>query len=50
LNATHPEVVYPLTADEINTQVKTALLGIRAQMLALKNTLDMSNNLGCPTN
>jgi len=50
LNATHPEVDYPLTADEINTQVNTALLGTRAQMLALKSTLAMYNNLGCPTN
>jgi hypothetical protein len=50
LNAAHPDVDYPLTDAEIISQVNTALSGTRAQMLALKTTLDMYNNLGCPIN
>jgi hypothetical protein len=50
LNAAHPDVDYPLTEAEIISQVNTALLGTRAQMLALKSTLDMYNNLGCTIN
>ncbi len=50
LNAAHPDVDYPLSAADIISQVNTALLGTRAQMLALKDTLDMYNNLGCTIN
>ena len=50
LNAAHPDVDYPLTEAEIISQVNTALLGSRAQMLTLKTTLDMYNNLGCTIN
>lgn len=50
LNAAHPDVDYPLTAAEIISQVNTALMGKRAQMLSLKDTLDMYNNFGCPIN
>jgi hypothetical protein len=50
LNAAHPDVDYPLTAADIISQVNAALLGTRGQMLTLKDTLDMYNNLGCPIN
>jgi hypothetical protein len=50
LNASHPDVDYPMSTADIIGQVNSALLGTRAQMLVLKNTLDMYNNLGCPIN
>lgn len=50
LNASHPDVAYPMEVTEIISAVNTALTGSRANMLALKNTLDANNNLGCPLN
>lgn len=48
LNASHPDVAYPMDAADIISAVNTALLGSRADMLALKGILDANNNLGCP--
>jgi hypothetical protein len=50
LNAAHPDVDYPLTSADVISQVNTALLGNRAQMLTIAKNLDMFNNLGCPIN
>jgi hypothetical protein len=47
LNATHPEVAYPLTAPQIIAQVNAALAsGNSGQINALKNRLDGFNTLG----
>ncbi len=47
LNAEHPYVDYPMTLNEIVTQVNTALAtDDRDKMLDLKDRLDSYNNLG----
>ncbi len=51
LNAAHPGVDYPLTTQQIITDVNTALSsGNRKLMLQLAATLDNYNNLVCPIN
>jgi protocatechuate 3,4-dioxygenase beta subunit len=51
LNASHPDVNYSLTKQEVINQVTTALnSGNRGTMLALASQLDTYNNLGCPLN
>ena len=48
LNASHPNVSYPRTALEINTDVNNALVQNRDAMLTLAASLDADNNRGCP--
>lgn len=50
LNASHPDVEYPLDTVSIINQVNSALTGSRSNMLSLKRQLDTYNNLGCPLN
>jgi hypothetical protein len=50
LNASHPGVAYPRTAAQVISDVNTALLQSRDEMLALAASLDADNNLGCPLN
>ena len=47
LNAAHPNITYPLSENEIITQVNNALSSLdRDEMLSLKDVLDDYNNLG----
>jgi hypothetical protein len=49
LNASNPNVAYPLTTAQIIADVNAALAtGDRAALIALATTLDGYNNLGCP--
>ena len=49
LNAAHPDVAYPMTAQQVQTAVNAALASLdRDAMLALEAELDELNNLGCP--
>jgi hypothetical protein len=48
LNASHPDVDYPLNSTSIINKVNSALTGSRGEMLSLKRQLDFFNNLGCP--
>jgi hypothetical protein len=49
LNATHPDVNYPLTEAQVIDEVNAALASAdQHAMLELKDELDMGNNLGCP--
>jgi hypothetical protein len=49
LNASNPNVAYPLTTAQIIADVNAALAtGNRAALIALATTLDGYNNLGCP--
>ena len=51
LSATHPEVEYPLSAEEVVQMTRSAwqawLVGDYTSVETYKNTLDNSNNLGC---
>jgi len=49
LNAEHPDVDYPMTAQEVRDAVNDALdTADRDTMLELEAELDILNNLGCP--
>lgn len=49
LNASHPDISYPLTAAEIIASVNAALASNDEDaILALKDSLDKKNNAGCP--
>jgi hypothetical protein len=49
LNASHPDVDYPLAPSDVISQTNAALASSdRDTMLALKDTFDSNNNLGCP--
>ncbi len=49
LNASSPDVDYPLTAGEVIADVNAALASSdRETMLTLAESLDSDNNLGCP--
>jgi protocatechuate 3,4-dioxygenase beta subunit len=51
LNASHPDIAYPLTETQVINMVTAALnTGNRGTMLTLANQLDGLNNLGCPLN
>jgi hypothetical protein len=51
INASHPDVFYPLSAAQVIAQVNAVIGGSnRNAMLALASTLDGLNNLGCPIN
>lgn len=51
LNAAHPGVDYPDTANQVVADVNVALASAnRTTMLALASGLDAENNLGCPLN
>jgi hypothetical protein len=51
LNATHPNVAYPLTWGEVISRVDGALASNdRQTILRLAEMLDRDNNLGCPLN
>lgn len=49
LNASHPNVDYPLTAAQVISQVNAVICGGNRQaILNLATQLDNLNNLGCP--
>ena len=51
LNASHPDIAYPLTEGQVINMVTVALgTGNRGAILTLANQLDGLNNLGCPLN
>jgi hypothetical protein len=51
LNASHPDVEYPLSASQVISQTDAALASSdRDTMLAQKDAFDTNNNLGCPLN
>jgi hypothetical protein len=48
LNAAHPEINYPLSEEEVISQVNSALASLnRGTLLSLAEILDTYNNLGC---
>ena len=50
LNATDPDIDYPLSASQVIAQVNSALASNdRSTMIDLAEELDTLNNLGCPS-